>query len=364
MLRGRIVSANGIPAENLKPKDDAAWVLQSDRGITYGGDIPDRLAAGRGQLVGRRITTARRWCRSRRRSPTASASSSATRSSSTCSAATSPPRIANMRTVDWQSLGINFVMVFSPQCLPRRAADASRDADLSGRQHAGAGRRHHPRGRRYLPDGHHGAGQGSAGSGRRHRRQSGAGDPRRQRASRCWSAALVLGGALAAGHRHRVYDAVILKTLGATRLRLLAAYTIEYLLLGDRHRGVRRAERLARRLADRDRADAPAIRLAAAAGACGGTLGAVVVTVALGLVGTFAALGPETGPGIEKSIEFGDIPPRGQPDLARHLAYNGRTDALTIRNDACHDRAISGANTVRTLHSGTRARRLPPARLT
>jgi len=31
------------------------------------------------------------------------------------------------------------------------------------------------------------------------------------------SAVLVLGGALAAGHRHRVYDAVILKTLGATR---------------------------------------------------------------------------------------------------------------------------------------------------
>ena len=45
-------------------------------------------------------------------------------------------------------------------------------------------------------------------------------------------AALVLGGALAAGHRHRVYDAVILKTLGATRRRLLAAYALEYLLLG------------------------------------------------------------------------------------------------------------------------------------
>lgn len=34
---------------------------------------------------------------------------------------------------------------------------------------------------------------------------------------------LVLGGALAAGHRHRVYDAVILKTLGATGLRLLGS---------------------------------------------------------------------------------------------------------------------------------------------
>ena len=65
------------------------------------------------------------------------------------------------------------------------------------------------------------------------------------------AAALVLGGALAAGHRHRVYDAVILKTLGATRARLLGAYALEYLLLGAGHRGVRRAGRLGRRLADR-----------------------------------------------------------------------------------------------------------------
>ena len=47
------------------------------------------------------------------------------------------------------------------------------------------------------------------------------------------AAALVLGGALAAGHRHRVYDAVILKTLGARRRQLIAAYALEYLLLGS-----------------------------------------------------------------------------------------------------------------------------------
>src|SRR5439155_18760259 len=46
------------------------------------------------------------------------------------------------------------------------------------------------------------------------------------------AAVLVLGGALATGHRHRVYDAVVLKTLGATRRRLLGAYALEYLLLG------------------------------------------------------------------------------------------------------------------------------------
>ena len=46
------------------------------------------------------------------------------------------------------------------------------------------------------------------------------------------AAALVLGGALAASQRFRVYDAVVLKTLGATRARLIAAYALEYLLIG------------------------------------------------------------------------------------------------------------------------------------
>jgi putative ABC transport system permease protein len=43
---------------------------------------------------------------------------------------------------------------------------------------------------------------------------------------------LVLAGALAAGHRSRVYDAVVMKTLGATRGRLLKSYILEYGLIG------------------------------------------------------------------------------------------------------------------------------------
>ena len=43
---------------------------------------------------------------------------------------------------------------------------------------------------------------------------------------------LVLAGAIAAGHRARLYDAVVLKVLGATRGRLGLVYTIEYGLLG------------------------------------------------------------------------------------------------------------------------------------
>ena len=40
MLRGRIVAARGVKAEDLKPSHDAEWVLQSDRGLTYTGEIP------------------------------------------------------------------------------------------------------------------------------------------------------------------------------------------------------------------------------------------------------------------------------------------------------------------------------------
>jgi len=43
---------------------------------------------------------------------------------------------------------------------------------------------------------------------------------------------LVLGGAIAAGHQRRVYDAVVLKVLGATRNAIAGAYLIEFGLLG------------------------------------------------------------------------------------------------------------------------------------
>lgn len=103
------------------------------------------------------------------------------------------------------------------------------------------------------------------------------------------SAILVLGGALAAGHRHRVYDAVILKTLGATRLRLLGAYALEYLMIGaatavfGMAAGSLAAWLIVTRLMTLGfewQAGSAAIVVAAA----------LIVTVALGLAGTLMAL--------------------------------------------------------------------------
>jgi putative ABC transport system permease protein len=43
---------------------------------------------------------------------------------------------------------------------------------------------------------------------------------------------LVLAGALAAGHRFRLYDAVVMKVLGATRRQVLTTYLLEFSALG------------------------------------------------------------------------------------------------------------------------------------
>ncbi len=56
MLRGRIVSANGVKAEELKPTAQAAWALQSDRGITYAARRPARFAGDRGRMVAGRLS--------------------------------------------------------------------------------------------------------------------------------------------------------------------------------------------------------------------------------------------------------------------------------------------------------------------
>src|SRR5204862_1568237 len=136
-----------------------------------------------------------------------------------------------MRTVDWQNLGINFVLVFSPGTF--RGAPHTHIATLTFRNGSSVAdetellrsvAKEFPsvtivRVKDVLES----IGQIVANLVLGIRGAS---------LITLITAMLVLGGALAAGHRHRVYDAVVLKTLGATRLRLLGSYALEYLLLG------------------------------------------------------------------------------------------------------------------------------------
>jgi len=197
--------------------------------------------------------------------------------------------IANMRTLDWQSLGINFVMVFSPH-----AFDGAPHTHLATLIYPGGGTPAQEAAiiravaEKYpmvttvrVKDALDAIGSIIANLVLAIRGAS---------ALTLLVAALVLGGALAAGHRHRVYDAVILKTLGATRLRLLGAYTIEYLLLGTATAvfgvlsGSLAGWLIVTELMHLRFAWQPVPALAASAAA-------VLVTVGLGLAGTFSALG-------------------------------------------------------------------------
>ena len=288
MLRGRIVVANGVPADNLKPSADAAWALRGDRGITYADALPagsrlvegkwwqpnyrgpplvsleNRIADGLGLKVGDKITV-----NVLGRNLTAT--------------------IANLRAVDWQSLGINFVMVFSPDTF--RSAPHSHIATLT-----------YPGGStideevallRAMADAFpivatvpvrealDAAGQIVSNLALAIR---GAG------ALTLLVAVLVLGGALAAGHRHRVYDTVILKAVGATRPRLLSIYALEYLALGVTTAlfgvaaGSAAGALVITKLMKLPFVWLPGPLLLAAAAA-------VAVTTALGLIGTFTVLG-------------------------------------------------------------------------
>ena len=50
-------------------------------------------------------------------------------------------------------------------------------------------------------------------------------------ASRLLWALLVVAGALITAHRRRIYEAVVLRTLGAAKRRIILAHLLEYLIL-------------------------------------------------------------------------------------------------------------------------------------
>ena len=107
--------------------------------------------------------------------------------------------------------------------------------------------------------------------------------------------ALVLGGAVAADYRRRVYDAVVLKVLGATRGTIAAAFLVEYGLMGLASAlvaaglGTLVAYVLVTRPLRADWIFVP--------GPVGIVLlGAVALTVALGFAGTWRALGAAAAP--------------------------------------------------------------------
>jgi putative ABC transport system permease protein len=293
MLRGRIVSVNGVAAEDLKPPQTAAWVLQSDRGITYTDQVP----------AGSRVTQGDWWSPNYQGPPLVSFEQKVAEGLAlkigdpivvNVLGRNLTARVANLRTLDWQSLGINFVMVFSPNTF--RSAPVTHIATIT-----------YPGGSTTEEETELLKAAAVAFPSVTAVRVRDALEAfggivtnlvlavRGASALTLVMAVLVLGGALAAGHRHRVYDAVVLRTIGATRGQLILAYALEYLLIGSATAlfGVA-AGSLAGALVITQVMNLPFVWLPGPA--AGAALAAVAATVVLGLVGTFTVLGQKPAP--------------------------------------------------------------------
>jgi putative ABC transport system permease protein len=286
MLRGRIVAARGVRAEQLNPSSDSEWVLHSDRGLTYTGEIPK----------GSKIVEGEWWGPNYNGPPLVSIEKKIADGLKlklgdeivvNVLGRDIPAKIGNMRNIDWQGLGINFVLVYSPNAF--KGAPHSHIATLT---------ENHPRSQddariiKQVADSFP-----MVTSVRVREVMETIGSVvtnlalaiRGASAVTLISAILVLGGALAAGHRHRVYDAVILKTLGATRARLLGAYVLEYLLIGLATAvfGMIAGSVAAYLIVTRLMTLSFVWQVGSAAGV---VVAALIVTVGLGLVGTLLAL--------------------------------------------------------------------------
>lgn len=224
-LRGTIVAYAGTRVADLKAIPDDAWFLRGERGVTYAATLPqgsvliagawwpagytgpplvslDREAAGTlGLKVGDVLTVS-------------------------ILGREIEARIANLREIHWETLGFNYIMVFSPNTLA--AAPHSLTATIEmDEAHQG------PVTRALLaafPSASIIATAEIVGQVRTILDQ--------MAAAILLSASVailagiaVLVGAIAASRAARTYDSTILKTLGATRGQVLGAQAIEYALL-------------------------------------------------------------------------------------------------------------------------------------
>ncbi|WP_042119083.1 ABC transporter permease [Rhizobium etli] len=229
MLRGRIVAFNGEDVTKMNVPAAGRWVLNGDRGITYADTLPENAALTEGSW----------WDKDYSGEPLVSFSSEEAHELGLKIGDTVTvnvlgrnitAKIANLRRVQWESLSINFVMVFSPNTfrgaphawlatLTDPASTPAEDAAILKSVTNTYPTITSVRVKDAIDIVNQLVAQLATAI--------------RAAASVALIASiLVLAGALAAGNRARTHDAVVLKTLGATRAMLIRAFSYEYLILG------------------------------------------------------------------------------------------------------------------------------------
>jgi putative ABC transport system permease protein len=284
MLRGRITRLNGTPVEAAKVAPEAQWALRSDRGLTYAATLPE----------GSRLVAGAWWRADYRGPPLVSFDAELARGMGLALGDTLTvnllgrditARIASLRQIDWARLGISFAIVFAPGTLDTAPQTHLAAVYVTPAEEEALVRRVTERFPNVSAIPVREALAAVA------RVVATIGTAIRLVALVTLAAGiLVLGGAVAAGHRRRVYDAVVLKVLGATRGALALAFLIEHGLVGlftalvAAGLGTLAAYALVTGPLKSEWVFLPAPLLVIAGGA-------VLLTLALGFAGTWRALG-------------------------------------------------------------------------
>ncbi len=225
-LRGRIVKVNGKSAEEALINRDHEWVMNSDRGFTWTRDLPKASTMLEGSW----------WPADYQGPPLVSISTEVAAAfdigvddsiSVFILGREIAARVANVREIDWGSFAMNFAVTFAPGALDKVPGSWMGTVIIAPGDESALQRdlaKNFPnvtsvRVKDALEAAQkiiRGMGQAVAASA----------------ALMIAAGSFVLAGGIAAGHRRRVYDAVILKVLGATRKRLLTGFMLEYGILG------------------------------------------------------------------------------------------------------------------------------------
>ena len=228
MLRGRVQKLNGVALKDVSIAPDVAWAFRGDRGITYSASLPE----------GSKITAGQWWQKDYDGPPLVSfveeiAHGAGLKIGDSVTVnilgRSVTAKIASLRAVEWESLRINFVMVFSPGTL--KGAPHTHLVTVTmdnARQHedqllAAVSEKFKAVTAIRIKDALDAVnallGQLLLAI-------------RAASSITMITGILVLAGALASGLATRTYDAVVLKTFGATRSQLIQAFIYEYALLG------------------------------------------------------------------------------------------------------------------------------------
>ena len=228
-LRGAVVSLRGERVAEMKDIPQEAWVLRGDRGLTY-ADAPP---------AGNSVVKGKWWPKNYSGPSLVSVDIDAANALGlklgdelvvSVLGVEVPAKIANFREINWDSLGLNFALIFSPNALSSAphsylatiavppSAGAEREAQINRDLTKAFPSSSLVRVKEVIASVGTLLGQLSAAV-------------RAAASVAIFAGIAVLIGAIAAAQQARVYDAVLMKLLGATRRQILGGQAMEYAVL-------------------------------------------------------------------------------------------------------------------------------------